>query len=288
MRPSDAPFEAQEAHPQPDKRPACRVTLFFQEQIKGPKNAPIARFFGLGCYQTRSKRGARKRCGKTPAKRLALKLAVFWPPRRRAQISYRIRAVKAGQRPNRRLAVGAKARAGEGRGRRVRSLPLFFQERTKGPKNASIARFFGLGCYQTRSERGARKRCGKTPAKRLALKLAVFWPPRRRAQISYRIRAVKAGQRPNRRLAVGAKARAGEGRGRRVRSLPLFFQERTKGPENAPITRFFGLGCYQTRSETGRPDERARCRRPARQIQPRPLAAGPSGSHCRRSPWRST
>ena len=191
MRPSDAPFEAQEAHPQPDKRPACRVTLFFQEQIKGPENAPIARFFGLGCYQTRS-------------------------------------------------------------------------------------------------ERGARKRCGKTPAKRLALKLAVFWPPRRRAQISHRIRAVKAGQRPNRRLAVGAKARAGEGRGRRVRSLPLFFQERTKGPENAPITRFFGLGCYQTRSETGRPDERARCRRPARQIQPRPLAAGPSGSHCRRSPWRST
>ena len=28
--------------------------LFFQEQIQAPKNAPIARFDGLGCYQSRS------------------------------------------------------------------------------------------------------------------------------------------------------------------------------------------------------------------------------------------
>ena len=30
------------------------VLLRFQEQIKGPENAPIARFDGLGCYQTSS------------------------------------------------------------------------------------------------------------------------------------------------------------------------------------------------------------------------------------------
>ena len=28
--------------------------LFFQEQIQGPEKAPIARFDGLGCYQTHS------------------------------------------------------------------------------------------------------------------------------------------------------------------------------------------------------------------------------------------
>ena len=30
------------------------VSLFFQEQIKGPENGSIARFDGLGCYQTGS------------------------------------------------------------------------------------------------------------------------------------------------------------------------------------------------------------------------------------------
>ena len=41
-------------------RPRCGglVLLLFQERIQGPKNASIARFDGLGCYQTRS--------GKTP------------------------------------------------------------------------------------------------------------------------------------------------------------------------------------------------------------------------------
>ena len=32
----------------------CRCLLLFQERIKGLKNAPIARFDGLGCYQSRS------------------------------------------------------------------------------------------------------------------------------------------------------------------------------------------------------------------------------------------
>ena len=42
------------------------------------------------------------------------------------------------------------------------------------------------------------------------------------------------------------KARAGEGL--QWRNL-LFFQERIQGPKNAPIARFDGLGCYQSRSE---------------------------------------
>ena len=36
---------------------AWRVLLFFQEQISGPENASIARFDGLGCYQTSSEMG---------------------------------------------------------------------------------------------------------------------------------------------------------------------------------------------------------------------------------------
>ena len=34
--------------------PCCRFPLLNQEQIQGPKNASIARFDGLGCYQVRS------------------------------------------------------------------------------------------------------------------------------------------------------------------------------------------------------------------------------------------
>ena len=33
-----------------------RHALFFQEQIQGPGNASIARFDGLGCYQTHSEK----------------------------------------------------------------------------------------------------------------------------------------------------------------------------------------------------------------------------------------
>ena len=36
------------------RSPGGRIPLFFQEQIKGPKNASIARFDGIGCYQTDS------------------------------------------------------------------------------------------------------------------------------------------------------------------------------------------------------------------------------------------
>ena len=34
-----------------------RFSLLFQEQIKGPKNASIARFDGLCCYQIKSETG---------------------------------------------------------------------------------------------------------------------------------------------------------------------------------------------------------------------------------------
>ena len=34
--------------------PCCRFPLLNQERIQGPENASIARFDGLGCYQTSS------------------------------------------------------------------------------------------------------------------------------------------------------------------------------------------------------------------------------------------
>ena len=42
------------ARPQPVWRRLHGLLFFFREQIQGPKNASIARFGGLGCYQSRS------------------------------------------------------------------------------------------------------------------------------------------------------------------------------------------------------------------------------------------
>ena len=50
-----------------------RLPLFFQEQIKGSKNAPIARFDGLCCYQTRSKKACRASHGVRPFRSRAAK-----------------------------------------------------------------------------------------------------------------------------------------------------------------------------------------------------------------------
>ena len=61
-------------------------------------------------------------------------------------------------------------------------------------------------------------------------------------EISYRGRAVQIGPSPQ--------VFDGEFR-QQVRAWLLFFQEQIKGPENAPIARFDGLGCYQTGSEMG-------------------------------------
>ena len=41
---------------QAGRGPVGRVALFFQEQIQGPENASIARFDGLGCYQSSSEK----------------------------------------------------------------------------------------------------------------------------------------------------------------------------------------------------------------------------------------
>ena len=54
-----------------------RLPLIFQERIKGLKNAPVARFDGLCCYQTRSGKSLSR-----PAQ-----LAVFQKPRRKAKAS---------------------------------------------------------------------------------------------------------------------------------------------------------------------------------------------------------
>ena len=47
-------------------------------------------------------------------------------------------------------AAGAKRKAGAAR---MRTFPLSFREPIQGPKNASIARFDGLGCYRSGSEK---------------------------------------------------------------------------------------------------------------------------------------
>ena len=55
-RPRDAPGFRQ--RPKRGKAsPARRIALFFQERIQGPENGPIARFDGLGRYQTGSEWG---------------------------------------------------------------------------------------------------------------------------------------------------------------------------------------------------------------------------------------
>ena len=141
-------------HPPPHPKPT-RLLLHFQEQIKGLKNAPIARFDGLRCYQTRSESSD-----------------VFWvesAAKTDSQTGFkRVRcAFNAGRactgcfrkpvRPN--LAAKPEARKAFKRrkhGNEAQRSPspvlLRSQEQIKGPKNAPIARFDGLRCYQTRSE----------------------------------------------------------------------------------------------------------------------------------------
>ena len=48
--PAGVPGICKAAKRPPGAAPGWRVLLCFQEQIKGPENAPIARFDGLGCY----------------------------------------------------------------------------------------------------------------------------------------------------------------------------------------------------------------------------------------------
>ena len=139
---------------------------------------------------------------------------------------------------------------------------LRFQERIKGPKNASIARFDGLCCYQSRSEIGngfwAR-----------AAKAVLQMGFRRVLNTSARIRrgpghALAAfGNQPARTWQAEAGKQKKRSNAANVRKrkqaqpspIPVLlrFQEQIKGPKNAPIARFDGLGCYQSRSKkTGR------------------------------------
>ena len=135
------------------------------------------------------------------------------------------------------------------------------------PENGSIARFQGLGRYQSES--------GFRPAARL-LAFGFQWrasgcvlrqqpngkarnPTKTAAALGARIAACRGG------LQVlssrAAKPKAGRaGKWQRTGSeqtaaaalwISLFllrFQERIQAPKNAPIARFQGLGCYQTRS----------------------------------------
>ena len=122
-----------------------RNALLFQEQIKGPENAPVARFDGLGCY------------------RIGSENALVFSVRAAAGACWRRIGSGFG------AALGRLARAGQGAGRAaavwrlgacpgpVRKLAgtrflLQKQEQIKGPENAPIARFDGLGCYRIGSE----------------------------------------------------------------------------------------------------------------------------------------
>ena len=132
--------------------------LWNQEQISGPENAPIARFDGFGCYQTRSEkkvacegagdgrkplRGRAWLCSQAVPFRMpcAREQKLNRPPRRCPSAETPLL-----NRPNQNavsLAAGLW---------RLLCFSLSFQEQIKGPENASIARFDGFGCYQTRSE----------------------------------------------------------------------------------------------------------------------------------------
>ena len=57
------------------------MTLFFQEQIQGLKNASIARFDGLGCYQTNSEKAVTARAAYgLPAPRRSVKARTAQQP----------------------------------------------------------------------------------------------------------------------------------------------------------------------------------------------------------------
>ena len=132
--------------------------LLFQEQIKGPENASIARFFGLCCYQTSSEisDAFRNDDGGCALAAAVMKGAPGEMLRDLAQP-----AARAGHWGHWRCACslaarlagcGANAAKADASQRPGACVLLLFCERIQGPENASIARFFGLCCYQTSSE----------------------------------------------------------------------------------------------------------------------------------------
>ena len=125
-----------------------RLLLRFREQIQGPENAPIARFDGLGCYQTRSEKTMLRKaqavaCAATP--QAALK------PRPNPHLPHPRADCQPAPDPARRL---QSPRTSINAHQRLHSLQK--QEQIKGPENAPIARFDGLCCYQVSSKKNAR------------------------------------------------------------------------------------------------------------------------------------
>ena len=172
------------------RRCFSRPTLFFQEQIQAPKNGSIARFQGLGCYQSESGFRPAARlwvfgfqwrapacavcCASNPMARSEIRL------KRQRHFGARIAACRSGLRTLSNRAAKPKSCCANKRQRTngsgqmaavaalwISLLALRFQERIQGPKNAPIARFLGFSCYQTRSE--------FRPAARLAALACCLW-----------------------------------------------------------------------------------------------------------------
>ena len=135
---------------------------------------------------------------------------------------------------------------------------LRFQERIKGPKNASIARFDGLGRYQSRTEIGngfwarAAKAVLQMGFRRVLNTSARIRRGPGHALAAFRHQPARtwqaeAGKQKKRSNVANVRKR------KQAQPSPipvlLQFQEQIKGPENASIARFGGLGCYQSHSE---------------------------------------
>ena len=132
--------------------PRPQNSLQKQEQIKGPKNAPIARFDGLGCYQTHSEKSNGFQGGGPSRPE---------PVRGQPSRLFPKACPKRAPNPPAGAATASQARPV------VCRISLLFQEQIKGPENAPIARFDGLGCYRTHSENQWHARRGAMTARQI-------------------------------------------------------------------------------------------------------------------------
>ena len=161
---------------------------------------------------------------------------------------------RAGRKPQCRRSEVSALRPKPARGAWAAPVLLQKQEQIKGPENASIARFDGLGCYQSRSEIGNGFRMQAAWAgtgvgrKAQTGQMACWLPGEAFATAHERFKAA-----PNSRCAAAVKV---QGRfAGWFRAHEAFFcckSRQKKAPENASIARFQGLGCYPIRSGAGR------------------------------------
>ena len=154
-----------------------RVSLCFQEPIQGPENSPIARFDGLFCYQTKSKKpiAACAACG--------LAEAAPQSPSQRGQTAARPnsdgqtaaakerrpkssgqRAAVEPQRPNRKSQTQPSRRF---RACGFRARRSFFRSKFKAPKTAPSHGFRSFAAIKPRARKpiAARAACGSCAAK---------------------------------------------------------------------------------------------------------------------------